>query len=125
MTPTQLLLAARSLMERPESASDGAWPRASALLARQALEVALDEVWASRPGTRGLAQCSMRTQLLCAAAYLDPDLAATVSWTWSGLSEACHHHGYDLAPTAAELNGWMDVAGHLIEQVGGQASQPH
>ena len=124
MTPTEVLAAARSLMDRPDGASDGVWPRASALLTRQAVEMALDEVWGSDPsgGAGGLAHCAMRTQLLCAPSYLDREVASRVSWTWSALSHACHHHSYDLAPTAGELAGWIVVADQLIQRLSQQTT---
>ena len=42
---SKLIRAARDLLERPDPMTAGIWPRASALLARQALESALDELW--------------------------------------------------------------------------------
>jgi hypothetical protein len=36
MTPEELLTAARQLIQRPDAATAGVWPRAAALLARQA-----------------------------------------------------------------------------------------
>jgi hypothetical protein len=36
MTPEDLLIAARRLIRRPDAATAGVWPRAAALLARQA-----------------------------------------------------------------------------------------
>ncbi len=29
-------------------------------------------------------------------------------------SRACHYHSYELAPTAAELTGWLDEATDLV-----------
>jgi hypothetical protein len=50
-TPADVLTLARDLLRRPEARTAGYWPRASALLARQALEMALDDFWRSkRPG---------------------------------------------------------------------------
>ena len=49
MTPEELLAAARRLVERPDAVTAGVWPRAAALLARQALEVAMAALWAARP----------------------------------------------------------------------------
>ena len=28
---------------------------------------------------------------------------------WGALSRACHHHPYELAPTAGELSGWIEA----------------
>ena len=49
MTPHDLIDAAKDLMQRPDAPVDGIWPRAAALLARQALEAAIGELWASKP----------------------------------------------------------------------------
>ncbi len=115
MTPGELLTAARDLLERPAAATVGGWPRAVALLTRQALEQALEEVWKADPTTAGLCDCTWKTQLTCLPSYLSADLASEISYVWAALSNACHYHPYDLAPTATELNGWMDaVAGLLI-----------
>ena len=43
----------------------------------------------------------MRTQLICLRSYLeDAPLAARAGHAWSALSRACHHHPYELGPTA-------------------------
>ncbi|MEQ1759419.1 MAG: hypothetical protein ABL986_13945 [Vicinamibacterales bacterium] len=112
----RLLVAARELLQRPDPRTAGMWPRASALLARQALEGALDELWRRR--APGLERCSMRAQLLCLPAYLgDDDLAARVSYAWAGLSRACHQHVYELPPVATELAAWLDAVERLVAVV--------
>lgn len=114
MTSADLLTAARNLLQRPAPATVGGWPRAVALLTRQALEKALEELWEASTATTGMSRCTMKTQLICLPTYLDPRLAHDVSYVWAALSNACHHHPYDLAPTAAELSGWIDAAAMLI-----------
>jgi hypothetical protein len=60
----------------------------------------------------------MRVQLILLRAYLgDTDLAGRAAHAWSALSRACHHHAYELAPTAAELEDWLSVVEELIERV--------
>ena len=96
------------LLERTDAATAGLWPRAAALLARQALEQALDERW--RKKGPALDHVSTACQLICLQEYLgDEALAASVRQTWVELSEACHHHPYELAPTMAELRQWIAV----------------
>ena len=46
MTPTETLAMAQRLLDRPDAKTAGLWPRAAALLARQALEQGLDELLA-------------------------------------------------------------------------------
>ena len=75
MTPEELLAAARRLIERSDAATAGVWPRAAALLARQALELAMVELWAANPQATGLSESSMRSQMLCLTAYLAQDTA--------------------------------------------------
>jgi hypothetical protein len=97
MTPDELLAAARGLVSRPGGATAGVWPRAAALLARQALEAAMASLWAARPQTAGLAGCPMRSQLLCLAAFAGEQTAARAAYLAAALSRACHYHCYELS----------------------------
>ena len=124
MTPPELLDAARDLMQRPDAPVDGIWPRAAALLARQALEAAMAELWASNRQAAGLGGCSMRSQELCLTVYLDPDTASRAVYLLAALSRACHYHPYELAPTAAELTGYLDQAAQLVTQIQAASTVP-
>jgi hypothetical protein len=112
----RLLDASRDLLQRADPATAGIWPRASGLLARQALETALDEYW--RRHAPGLELCSMRAQLLCLPSYLHGDgadrLAERTGYAWIRLSRACHQHVYELPPTAAELAVWIDIVDEFM-----------
>jgi hypothetical protein len=110
--PSELLDAARNLLgwEEPETA--GLWPRAAALLARQALEEALDEMWRQRaPGVEG---CSMTAQLLCLGSFLGEQVAEATSYVWWALTRATHHHPYELSPTADELQVWLEQVEEIV-----------
>ena len=112
----EVVTAARNLMERTDPATAGLWPRATALLARQALESALDDFWKVR--APGMEHCSMKAQLLCLPHYLgDEQLAERASSAWAGLSRACHQHPYELPPTSAELLGWLATVEQLVTRV--------
>ena len=52
--------------------------------------------------------------VLCLAAYLGPDTATRAAYLIAALSHACHYHPYKLAPTAAELTGWLDQAAQTV-----------
>lgn len=117
MTPAQTLAAARDLLARPPGAGIGGWPRAVALLSRQALEQALEEFWKTSPATAGLAGCTRKTQLACLPSYLDPELARQISYVWAALSSACHYHPYELAPTASQLTAWIDSVSRLLAAI--------
>lgn len=110
-----VLTLARGLLDRAEPEMVGLWPRASALLAHRALEAAVERVWERR--ALDLKGCAKRVQIICLRAYLgDPDLAARAGHTWTALRRACHHHPYELAPTATELRGWLSVVEELVEK---------
>lgn len=113
-----LVTTARELLERADPTTAGIWPRATALLARQALEAALDDLWRVR--APGVEQCSARAQLLCLPFYLrsDEELARRAYYTWAGLSRACHQHPYELPPTSSELLGWIQTVEELVARVG-------
>ena len=112
-----LVAVARDLLERPDPMTAGIWPRATALLARQALEGALDELWHVR--APGVEQCSAHAQLLCLPSYLqgDEQLAERARYAWAGLSRACHQHPYELSPTSSELLGWLAIVEQLAAAV--------
>jgi len=114
--PSVLLDLADGLLHRADPATAGLWPRASALLALQALEIALHGLWERR--ALGLEGCSMTTQLICLRSYLDDaSLAARAGHASSALRRACHHHPYELAPTVGELRDWFAVVRELILKV--------
>lgn len=116
MSPSALVAAARDLIRRPTSGTIGLWPRAAALLARRGLEEALDRLWLRR--VPGLERASARAQLACLPDYLgDAGLAWEIVFTWSALSNACHQHAYELAPTATELERRLDVVSRLVSKL--------
>ena len=103
------LALAERLLGRADPSTAGLWPRASALLALQALEACVGRLWQSR--ALELRGCSMATQLICLRSYLDdPRLAARAGHAWSALDRACHHHAYELSPTWAETRQLLDLA---------------
>lgn len=114
---SDLVAAARDLLERVDPMTAGIWPRATALLTRQTLESALDALWRRR--APGLELCSVRAQMLCLPSYLHghEELAERVSYTWTALSRACHQHSYELSPTSSELLAWIGTVEQLVAQV--------
>jgi hypothetical protein len=112
-TPEALLRTAEVVMTRPDSVWGGVWPRAAALLTRQAREDGVDRVWVGR--LANMRAASMKAQMICLLEYLgDRAVARRVYATWYALSNACHAHPFDLAPTAEELRGWGEVVGKLL-----------
>ena len=123
---SQLIKVARELIQRPDPATAGIWPRAGALLARQALENALDDWWQQH--APGVERCSMRAQLLCLPTFLQGQgldgLAERTAYAWIRLSRACHQHAYELAPTAAELSAWIDIVDEFSAAVSFRLTAP-
>jgi len=123
LTPAQLVAHAHGLLAEPPAVYASRWPRAVALLTRQALEASLNELWAKRRVPMGWA--NERTQLLFLPHVLgDRRLAADTALAWNSLSEACHQHPYDLPPTAGELAAWLGTVDELrqaVDRVGGSA----
>jgi hypothetical protein len=117
LNPSDMVTAARDLLERVDPMTAGLWPRAAALLTRQALEAALDALWCRR--APGLEFCSAHAQMICLPSCLhgNEELAEHVSYTWAALSRACHHHPYELSPTSSELLGWIATVEQLIGRV--------
>jgi hypothetical protein len=115
MTPSETLTLAQDLLERADEKTAGLWPRAAALLARQALEESLDAYWTSKG--LPLENCSMRPQLICLERFLDDSSLATgINHAWSALTNACHHHPYELGPTTGELTQWIAVTRRFAER---------
>lgn len=114
MTAFELVTLARAMLAGGGGVSVGRWSRATALLTRQALEAALDELWATR--SPGIADCSTRAQLLCLPLYVGGDvkLAERTAWTWWALTQACHFHPYELVPTVGELDTWLGTVTELV-----------
>lgn len=117
MTPAELLASARDLIERPDATTAGVWPRTAALLARQALEAAVDARWAASSETAGMDRATMRSQLICLPSYTDEAVARQITFTYAALTTGCHFHPYELAPTAAELSRWITDVENLLSQL--------
>ncbi len=98
----------RTVLGQRDPSLTGIWPRASAFLARQAVESAVID--ALRRRAPGAEQGTNRARLLCLTEFVPTELARRASFIWGSLSRVCHHHPYELAPTADELEGWIDEA---------------
>jgi len=118
-----LVKAARDLLLYSDPETAGLWPRAAALLARQALEIGLNEFWVGH--APGVQNASARAQLLCLPTYMDALTARKADHAWEALSRACHHHPYELAPTAAELYSWIEDVDQVLQRTSGaRADRP-
>lgn len=113
-SPSALLSEARHLLDTRAADLRGTWPRAVALLGRQSLEGALDAFWHRH--APGAEEASRAAQLLCLASYLDDlHVVRGVRYAWHGFSRACHHHVYELSPTAIELESLLTATAQFVE----------
>ncbi len=117
-----LVASARDLLRVDDRHSAGVWPRAAALLGRQAIEQAMAGLWAAV--APGLERESLRCQLICLPEMLnDRELGARTAVVWAALSNACHIRVYEVAPVATELLSWLQTAWDLAEKVAGIRSR--
>ena len=112
MTPAALVALGRDLLARADDGLGGERYRAAALLARQAVERAVADALEKR--APGASQSSARAQLLCLPTYAPTEPALAARYLWSALTRACHHHPYELAPTAGELAAWLDETERVV-----------
>ena len=90
--------------------------RATALLARQAIEAAV----AAALEAEGIdaTRLAFRTQLECLEHLRElGDVPTDAAFTWAALSRATHFHGYELPPTASALEGWLETVERVVEAV--------
>ena len=102
------LAAARALL----ASGAASWPRGCAFLVRMELEE-----WVRRYSATldiNLAQASMRSQLLCLDKTVTRDQSSRAAYAWHRLSEACHQHAYELAPTVGELHFLLEEVESLL-----------
>lgn len=105
MSPDAYLTAADRLLADVIAGARGTWPRACAWLIRLALETTLVTFWES--ACPPVARCrSRRAQFLLLPRYCDLEISRRATQAWATLSQAGHHHAYELGLTAAELR-WL------------------
>ena len=105
----ELLALCRTLVGTDDWATSYWWGRAAAVLARQAVELSLEEFWSQR--SLPMRHASARGQFLALRLYVLDDRGRSEGHaTWSLLSRACHHHPYDLQPSRDEVLGWIEAA---------------
>ena len=109
-TPEALLDQAAAVLEDPTAHSN----RGACWIARAALESAVDELLEDR--NCSATDASMRSKLTLLQATSDPDddLAGRAEYAWSRLSQACHHHAFELSPTASEVRQLMGIVAALV-----------
>ncbi|WP_082981962.1 hypothetical protein [Mycolicibacterium mucogenicum] len=110
MSAVILLGHAQQILNKPRA--DGLAPRMAAFLARQALE----EIIVSRCARLGapVESANARSRLIVLRALDTADAADSASRAWSGLSNACHVHAFELQPSASEIKHLCGVVASLL-----------
>lgn len=118
MTPADLLDATERVLTL-DTLPIGARTRAAALLARRALEGSVDD--ALRRAGAAPERATFSGQMLALAALIDDEALARRGFaTWHALSEACHHHGYELPPSADELASRVHTVRQVVAALAGR-----
>ncbi len=113
------MISAESLLEQATVVLAEATPysnRAACWIARAALESAVDDLLASQD--RDAAEATMRSKLtVLQVAYWNSqaNVPAVAEYAWSGLSQACHHHAFELTPAASEVQHLIDLVRKLAD----------
>lgn len=116
MSPEALIQRATALAAAPHDGLDVATAyRAVAFLARQALEDRVAERLV--PYELDADEANLTAQLLCLQGTTDDDTARQAGQLWSALSTLTHHHGYELPPTAHELQTLLRRTARLLEML--------
>ena len=91
------------------------WQRAVAVLTRQAVETAIDDLW--RATEPGMTAAVWRSKLTALPEYTDREVALIAGSLWGALSNACHVRQYELPPTASELAEWLTSARSVVSRL--------
>jgi hypothetical protein len=106
---------ARAVLDGRTPVPPGQQARLAAFLGRQALEDVVDSICEKED--RSLHHpVTMRSRLTVLEIVHGPEVARAAEVAWIGLSDACHHHAYELAPTAAEVSHLIDIVATLLPQ---------
>lgn len=113
MTPGERLAVAEGLLEKSGEAMAGLWPRACAVLVRQALEGAVERVLRERvPGSQA-ARWRVKF-LVLGRAIGDEGKARELGYVWGRCSEVLHRGGGGLGASEVQLRGWVEVVRGVV-----------
>lgn len=110
---SQLLEHAHAILDGAHGLPPSQAPRAAALLARQVLESAVQDLCSANGAD--LPRASMRSRLITLRGLAGDTLGGFAGTAWSGLSRCCHHHAYELDPDANEVRHLLNQVAALLE----------
>lgn len=111
MSDLLTLAATQVAGKTPHTNRMGAW------LTRTALEEIIGELLRVRGIDPGRASGSARLSCLEVAYHDIPEVTAQAQYAWSRLSEACHHHAYQLSPTYHEVVHLLGIVQNLHDRI--------
>ncbi len=103
MTPPELVAYAQRLLDGLGDSTSGNSSRLAAVVARQAVEM-----WVEQRCAAVGADCdraTMRSRLAILRALDDRERTDRMASLWHQLSGCCHQHAYELSPTVGEVRG--------------------
>ena len=103
------------LMLDGNAGAAGSAARLAAFLARQALEQLVTQRLSALE--IDAPRATMRSKLVILRSLDTTDRADAAAVAWNGLSNVCHHHAYELAPTVSEVRHLCRVAARLLDSV--------
>jgi hypothetical protein len=109
-TPAVLLDQASKVLQESAAHSN----RAACWIARSALEHAVDDLLEAKRLSANDATMRSKLTLLQVAYEQDNDVPALADQAWHRLSQACHHHAFELAPSATEVQHLMQLVAKVV-----------
>lgn len=119
-TSTSLLQQASAVLEESTPNSN----RAACWIARAALENAIDDLLEMKGRSAPGATMRSKLTLLQVAFGREDELPARAEYVWSRLSQTCHHHAFELAPTAIEVRHLIQLARTLVNEASAVSVEP-
>lgn len=107
---------AASLIEQASAVLDESTPhgnRAACWIARAALENVVDDLLLAKNCSAHEATMRSKLTVLQVACREEGDVPLRAEYAWSRLSQACHHHAFELSPTASEVHTLIRLVGEL------------
>lgn len=106
----------RALLEQASGVLAGGGEHSNRMacwIARSALESCVDDLLLARQRAAESASMRSRLSVLQVAYEQQPEVAQRAEYAWSRLSRACHHHAYELSPTATGAEHLIGVVDSL------------
>lgn len=111
ISPVEILNLSRAVLNGTHAIPTAHVSRAAALLARQALEDSINDLCDSAGASMRTART--RSRLVSLRILVGNEVADLAAVAWGSLSNVCHHHAYELTPTAGEIQHLIDLVDRL------------